>query len=285
MKVLVTGASGQLAKAFIERFTRTGTSFSAPPESVLDITCPDRVENAVEAYHPDIILNCAAYNNVDGAERNPAPAFTVNRDAVGILAGTARRHHVCLVHYSSDYVFDGTAQACYREDAPTAPLNQYGQSKLEGEQQALQAGVEALVLRTSWLYGDGTQNFFHKMLAQRAARNTLHVVWDQISVPTYTEDLVTFTLQALTQGIRGCLHLTNSGYASRYETARFFFKCMRYDGIILPVDSDSFPSPARRPFFSAMDNAKLAGALATAIPAWEDGVERFTRRLRNLERV
>ena len=279
MRVLVTGASGQLAGAFVNRFRGTGTDFLAPPEAQLDITNPAAVEAAVAAFRPDVILNCAAYNNVDAAEQDPAPAFAVNRDAVRILASAACRHGARLVHYSSDYVFDGTAGAPYREEDSTAPINVYGQSKLEGEQEALTAGAGNLLLRVSWVFGDGTQNFFFKLREWIRTRQTLRIVWDQISVPTYTEDIVTCTLKALDQGLEGRWHLTNSGYASRYETARHFLKCIRKDCFVIPVSSDAFPSPARRPFCSAMSNRSLTSALHAEIPAWEDAVDRYSHQL------
>jgi len=279
MRALITGSSGQLACAFASRFRLDGTCFLAPPEVQLDITDPASVESAVSVFRPDVILNCAAYNNVDAAEQSPSPAFAVNRDAVAILASAARRHGARLVHYGTDYVFDGAAAAPYHEEDATAPLNVYGQSKLEGEQAALDAGPGCLLLRVSWVFGDGVQNFFFKLREWSQARQTLRVVWDQLSVPTYTEDIVTLTLRALDRGLEGRWHLTNSGYASRYETARFFLKCLKKDCFVIPVSSDAFPSPARRPFCSVMSNRRLAAALHADIPPWEDAVERFANRL------
>jgi dTDP-4-dehydrorhamnose reductase len=280
MRALITGASGQLAGAFANRFREIGADFLAPPEAQLDITNPESVEAVVAGFRPDVILNGAAYNNVDAAEQAPAPAFAVNRDAVRILASAARRQGARLVHYSSDYVFDGTAGTPYREQDSTGPLNVYGQSKLEGEQEALAAGTGNLLLRVSWVFGDGTQNFFFKLREWVRTRQTLRIVWDQLSVPTYTEDIVTFTLKALDQGLEGRWHLTNSGYASRYETARFFLKCIKNDCFVIPVGSDAFPSPARRPFCSVMSNRSLSTALHAGIPAWEDAVERYAHRLK-----
>ena len=277
MKYLIAGASGQLAKAFISRFEQDGISFAAPPEQEFDITDPDAVERTVAATSPDVIINCAAYNAVDAAEQNPEPAFRINAEAVRTLAETAASHGAKFVHYGTDYVFDGKTERPCREDDPTNPLNAYGNSKRDGEKIAVDAG--ALVLRVSWVYGDGTQNFFHKMLQWSEGKDVLKVVWDQISIPTYTEDIVTYTLKALDAGLTGLYHLTNSGYATRYEVARRFFKCIERDTIIIPVGSDAFPSPVKRPFFSAMSNQKLSDALETNIPDWEDAVERFARKL------
>ncbi len=280
MKVLITGASGQLARAFIRRFQQNGTPFLAPPEAQLDITDAGIVRAAVDAFRPDVIINGAAYNNVDAAENVPDVAFRVNRDAVGILADAARQHGARLVHFGSDFVFDGTAQIPYDENDATAPLSVYGQSKLEGETAALAAGQGSLLFRVSWVFGDGTQNFFWKLREWSRGKSSIRVVWDQISVPTYTEDIVTVTLKALEQGLEGLWHLTNSGYGSRIETARVFLREIGSDCTVIPVGSDAFPSPARRPFFSVMSNRRLTGCLDLRIPEWEDAVVRFAHDLK-----
>jgi len=276
MKYLIAGASGQLAKAFIERFERAGTDYASPPESDFDITKRDVVERIIQASSPDVLINCAAYNAVDGAESDRDGAFSVNATAVGHLADTAAKYGVRFVHYGSDYVFDGKTEHPYSETDRTAPLNVYGESKLAGEKATLESNAEALVLRVSWVYGNGSQNFFHKMLEWSETRDVLKIVWDQISVPTYTEDIVTHTLEALEKGLSGLYHLTNSGYASRYEVARHFFRCIGSNTTVLPIGTDAFPSPAKRPFFSAMSNRELSTALDSKIPTWEDAVKRFT---------
>ncbi len=280
MRALITGASGQLARAFIRRFEQDGTPFLAPPEAQLDITAAAAVASAVDAFRPDVIINGAAFNNVDAAERDPDVAFRVNRDAVGILADAARQHGARLVHFGSDFVFDGTAETPYDETDATAPLNVYGQSKLEGETAALAGNPANLLFRVSWVFGDGTQNFFWKLREWSRGKSSMRVVWDQVSVPTYTEDIVTVTLTALEQGLAGRWHLTNSGYGSRIETARVFLRAIGADCTVIPVGSDAFPSPARRPFFSVMSNRRLAERLRIRIPDWEDAVARFARELK-----
>ncbi len=280
MKVLITGASGQLARAFIRRFQQDGTTFLAPPETQLDITDAGIVGAAVAAFRPDVIINGAAYNNVEAAEKTPEIAFRVNRDAVGILADAARQHGARLVHFGSDFVFDGNAEVPYVESDATAPLGVYGQSKLEGEAAALTAGEGSLLFRVSWVFGDGTQNFFWKLREWSRGKPSMRVVWDQVSVPTYTEDIVTVTLQALGQGLEGLWHLTNSGYASRVETARVFLREIGSDCTVIPVGSDAFPSPVRRPFFSVMSNRRLTERLQIRIPDWEDAVARFAHELK-----
>ncbi len=279
MKYLITGSSGQLARAFIARFDQQGLDYVAPSEDVFDITDKSKVDAVLDAAKADVVINCAAYNAVDAAEHNSALAFRVNSEAVGFLAAAALRHGAKVIHYGSDYAFDGATQTPYVEDDKPAPLNVYGESKLAGERVLLESHPGSLVFRVSWVYGNGCQNFFHKMMQWSETTDVLKIVWDQLSVPTYTEDIVTFTLAALEQGLSGLYHLPNSGYASRYEVARYFFKCLGKEIVVIPVSTDVFPSPARRPFFSAMSNAKLSKALGQAIPLWEDGVQRFVARI------
>ncbi len=280
MKYLITGSSGQLAKEFIGRFEQTEVDYIAPTEDQLDITNSDVVEQVFSEYAPDAVINCAAYNAVDAAEADSTVAIRVNADAVANLAAAVLKHGAVIVHYGSDYIFDGKTESPYTEDDLTAPLNAYGRSKLAGEKALIDSGADHLMLRLSWVYGNGNQNFFHKLMQWSENSNILKVVWDQISVPTYTEDIVTYTLAALDQELRGIYHLTNSGYASRYETARHFFRCLGKNVTVIPVGSNTFPSPVARPFFSVMSNAKLTEALGKPIPTWEDALERFVDNLR-----
>ncbi len=277
MKYLITGSSGQLAREFAMQFDRDGIDYVAPPESHLNITDSKQVTEAIEAVRPQVVLNCAAYNDVEKAEVEPAVAYAVNGTAVRHLAAACERYGATLVHYSTDYVFDGTKQGFYTESDPVAPLNEYGRSKLQGEQFALEH--DSLVLRVSWVFGPGQKNFLYKLRRWAKTQQVLHVVWDQISVPTYTEDIVTCTLQAVNAGLRGLYHLTNSDYGSRYEVARYFLKAIGCDRLILPVASSHFPSPVRRPYFSAMSNHALAEALHVEFPHWHEAVGRYCQRL------
>jgi len=297
MHYLITGSSGQLARAFQARFEALGADYAAPPEADLDITDAEAVRSGLDALKPDIVLNCAAYNDVERAETAPAPAFAVNELGVKNLAEACADSAIRLVHYGTDYIFDGAKEGLYTEDDTPNPLNQYGASKLAGEKVVLagsqcqrragrntqpaidipQPSPHALLLRTSWVFGNGTQNFFHKLVQWSRTRDVMKVVWDQISVPTYTEDIVTYTLKALDVGLYGTFHLTNTGYASRYETARHFFKLAGIDMIVLPVASSYFGDSVNRPFFSAMSNRTLADALGTDIPAWQDAVTRYVK--------
>lgn len=280
MRYLITGSSGQLARCFAARFEAEGINFSAPPESSLDVTNQNAINAAVEESNPDVILNCAAFNAVDAAENYPAPAMAINSTAVGNLAEICKKYGCFLVHYGTDYVFDGKNNKPYVESDVVNPINEYGKSKLAGEQALANTGMDFLLLRVSWVYGHGTQNFLYKMQKWAQGKSSLKVVSDQTSVPTYTEDIVTYTLKSIEADLKGLYHLTNSGYAARNEVASFFFKTLKRDIEILPADSAAFPSPASRPVFSAMDNTKLSQALGLEIPSWEDAIERFCKHSR-----
>ena len=277
MNYLITGKNGQLAQEFLRRLGAAGAAVDAPDESQLDITDAAAVDRVVAAARPGIILNCAAYNLVDRAEKERDTAFRVNELGPRTLAESAKKHGAFLVHFGSDYVFDGTKEdGLYVEGDPTGPLNEYGRSKLAGE--GAVAGILAersLVLRLSWVFGTGRQNFIHKFLERVRSGDTLKVTCDEFSVPTWTGTVVDATLRALDRGATGLFHLTNSGYCSRYEWAKAILRSRGEDRFIRPVTLDAFPLPARRPKFSAMSNRKISAALGTDILPWEDAVSQF----------
>jgi dTDP-4-dehydrorhamnose reductase len=203
----------------------------------------------------------------------------VNAMGVRNLARASKKMDSLLVHFSSDYVFDGTKEDFYTEEDITNPLNKYGESKLSGELFLKEETDNFLLFRVSWVFGAGQQNFLYKLLEWAKQKKLLKVVCDQISVPTCTRDIAHLTMFAINKGLRGVYHLTNSGYASRYEVARFFLEKTGMDNLVLPVRSDAFPSPAKRPYFSAMSNIKLSRALDVQIPDWRIGIESHVKYL------
>ena len=275
-KYLITGRNGQLAASFIRRFEERSLEFIAPSEQNFDITDFDKVSEVITAAKPDVIINCAAYNLVDKAEEMPGAAFAVNATGPKHLALAAARQKSLLVHFGSDYVFDGSKEnGLYTEDDAPNPLNAYGKSKLAGEQHVLDEAGNSLVLRLSWVFGPGKQNFIYKLQQWSQTQEYLKIACDEFSVPTYTETVVDVTLKALEQGLTGRHHLTNSGYCSRYEWAKVILSSAGVNKFIRPVSMDAFALPAKRPKFSAMSSASLAGLLETAIPTWEDAVKIF----------
>lgn len=281
MKYLIAGRNGQLAQAFIKSFILGSIDFSAPDESELDIRESRVVEAVIAAYKPDVVLNCAAYNLVDRAEQDHENAVAVNAIGAKHLAEAAARNKAILVHFGTDYVFDGTKEnGLYTEDDRVNPLNEYGKSKLLGEDLVRMTFDDALILRLSWVYGEGKQNFIGKFSEWARNNEYLKIACDEFSVPTCTDTVVNMTLKSLDAGLRGLFHLTNSGFCSRYEWATFMAKCSGLTKFIRPVSMDVFSLPAKRPKFSAMSNQRLARALRVNIPAWEEAVESFERMRR-----
>jgi dTDP-4-dehydrorhamnose reductase len=276
MRVLITGSKGQLGAAFVRRFKENGWDYAEADVDVLDITDGDAVMNAVMPYRPGLILNCAAYNLVDKAEADPAKAYAVNAEGVRNLALTARKLESTLVHFGTDYVFDGAKGAPYTEADKPNPLNNYGLSKLKGEKYALEV-PGALVLRLSWVFGRGEQNFIHKLKGWAANPGPLRISTDEISVPTYTEDVVNAVMAALGRGLFGVWHLTNGGQCSRYDWAKHALKELGINKEVLPARMADFTLPARRPGYSAMSNEAISKELSLKIPSWQDSVSAFIK--------
>jgi dTDP-4-dehydrorhamnose reductase len=281
MKFLITGAKGQLAREFQKTLNIFKHSFIALDKDRLDITNLETVEREITEYSPDIVLNCASYNYVDKAESDFEEAYKVNAIGVKNLAQVCKNKNILLIHYSTDYVFDGEKGDFYTEDDLANPINKYGISKLAGERFLSETTDEYIIFRLSWVFGEGNKNFLHKLYEWSKNNKILKIVCDQITVPTYTEDIASVTLFAINKGLRGLYHLTNSGYATRYEVARYFIEKLYLENLILPVKSDYFKTPAKRPYFSAMSNNKLSNLLNITIPDWRLGVDRYIEKVYN----
>ena len=279
MKFLITGANGQLATEFQRNIERNNSCNVIPlSREKLDITDFNAVAEAILHYKPDIVLNCAAYNQVDKAEQDFERASKVNATGVKNLAALCCKNRALLIHFSTDYVFDGLKEGFYTEDDMPNPINNYGRSKLLGEKLLAEETDDFLLFRVSWVFGAGKQNFFYKLSDWARKKNVLKIVCSEISVPTYTEDIVRFTLDAVKNNLRGVYHLTNSGYASRYEVARYYIDKLKLPNLALPVNSGFFGETAKRPYFSAMSTLKLSNALSVEIPDWKNAVDRFVMR-------
>lgn len=274
MKYIITGSSGQLAKAFIKKFTKTNIDFIAPSEQDLDITNKEKISNIFSQYSPDVVINCAAYNNVEYAQQDNTKAFLINKTAVKNLVEEVKKHNAKFVHFGSDYVFDGIKNDFYIETDTTNPLNEYGKSKLEGEKEALNY-KNSLVCRLSWVIGEGQQNFLFKLSGWLKNNKTIKVSSDEISVPCFSFDIADTVLKALDKGLLGLYHLTNSGKASRYELAKEFVKLNNFDNKILPVPMVSFNSKVQRPLFTAMSNKKISKELNISIPEWKESLKKL----------
>jgi dTDP-4-dehydrorhamnose reductase len=278
MKVVITGAGGQLGKAFQREFDRRNIACVGVDIATCNITNQREVEDLLDAHKPTVLINCAAYNLVDDAETKRDAVYAVNAQAVKVLALACQSRGIKLVHYSTDYVFNGQKGDLYVEDDVPHPLNVYGLSKFEGETLAQMFTTDHLILRTSWLYGEGQQNFLYKALQWAKQAKVLRVSADEVSVPTSAELLVEMTLMALDKKLSGLYHVTSSGYASRYELAKYFLKAMGMDVMVIPVPLAYFKPKVARPLFSAMSNKKISSKLGIVIPEWQDGIASYVQK-------
>lgn len=256
-----------------------------------DMTNRDLVLAYIEDLKPDIIVNCAAFTNVDGCETERSLAEQVNGVAVGYLAEAAKQVGAVLVHISTDYVFDGTKNSPYVEADPTNPQSAYGRSKLSGERAILSSGLENFfIVRTSWLYGPGGNNFVETIIRLSKERTDLGIVADQVGSPTYTEDLAkaVFALLDVSSSHRaqvsspyGIYHFSNEGQCSWYEFAVEIAKVARLNGESLkvekikPINTEDYPLPAKRPAYSVFSKKKYCMATGRNLPAWQDSLARY----------
>ena len=277
---LITGGNGQLGREFQRVLSRQRRKFLVFPKDKLDITDFATTEQIIREIRPDVLINCAAYTLVDKAEENPASSDLVNSSAVANLASLCKKFNIFLVHFSTDYVFDGKKNNFYSETDLPNPLNKYGRSKLQGEESIIKTLRHFLIFRVSWVIGQGEKNFLYKLSRWSKEKHILEVSYDEISTPTYTQDIAEATLLSLKRRLKGLYHLANSGYCSRYELAKYFVKKMALDNILIPVPAGKFNTTAKRPFFSAMSNAKLSKELGISISCWETAVDRFIKRFK-----
>ena len=272
MKYLILGKNGQLGTEFIRVLDKLDKNFLALSHKECDISNLNITLKIFENYKPDIVINCAAYNFVDKAETQYWDAYKTNAFGVRNLASASKKYNSYFITYSTDYIFDGKKEnGLYtKEDTPN-PLNEYGKSKLTGEKWITEENPEKyLIFRTSWVYGEGKQNFIYKLMQWAESNEYLKVAYDEISVPTSTRILVNITLQAVEQGLVGLYHLTNSGYASRYEWAKKIFEIKGVNKFIYPVSKEIFNLPAKRLNFSAMSNEKIEKDLNMHIKNWDE---------------
>jgi dTDP-4-dehydrorhamnose reductase len=217
------------------------------------------------------VINCAAWTDVDGAEQNEAAATRINGDAVACLAQRCKEVGAVLVHYSTDYVFDGEASSPYAVNHPLAPLNAYGRSKAAGERALTQAGGKHLLLRTSWLYAPWAKNFVRTILRAGSEKSSLRVVSDQVGRPTSAESLAAISLSLLEREARGTLHVTDGGECSWYEFAGAILELGKSQCRVEPCSSAEYPRPAKRPSYSVLDLGPTE-ALIGPLPPWRDNL-------------
>ncbi len=275
MKYLLIGSLGQLGTEFKKFFQKKQISFYETDLPSLDVGNLDDVNKIINTIKPEFVINCSAYNYVDRAEVDRWAALKVNTIGARNLAYVCNKYNALLVHFSSDYVFDGEKPTLYVEEDKTNPINFYGLTKYFGEQAIAEELDQYLILRTSWVYGFGTQNFIVKFLNWSEETDTVRVSIDEVSIPTSTRNVVDITMKAIEEGLVGLFHVTNSGFASRYEWALELKKQLGLRVNVVPAKVDEFQLPARRPKFSAMSNQKISDFLGIAIPSWREELTNF----------
>ncbi|MEN8161044.1 MAG: dTDP-4-dehydrorhamnose reductase [Myxococcota bacterium] len=270
MKILLTGAGGQLGRAVCDAFT--SHEVVGRDHAALDVADAVAVEAALDATRPDLLLNASAYTAVDRAEDEPEAAFRVNAEGPGVLAVATARRGLPLLHVSTDYVFDGEKGAAYVESDPTRPLGVYGVSKLAGEEAVRAANPRHFVVRTAWLYGPVGRNFARTLAAAAEREPRLRVVDDQWGSPTYAPHLARALAALVGTQAHGLHHLANAGVASRFEFAKALLDALGSATPIEPIPTSAWPTPARRPRNTALASERETGI---GLPDWRVGVQDF----------
>lgn len=297
-KILLMGKTGQVGRELAGLLGRVG-HVTALDRQQLDLTKPDEIRRAVRSMRPDVIVNAGAYTAVDRAESEEAVARGVNAVAPGVLAEEAKRLGALLVHYSTDYVFDGTKGKPYEEDDPTNPLSAYGRTKLEGEKAIQQVGPAYLIFRTAWVYAKEGRNFLLTILRMATEKEELTIVRDQIGAPTSSREIAAATVKVLEQirrpaagarqwpEIKGVYHMTAGGETNWYEFAKSIVELAASQSQpeawlvaatrsrplktrrIAPITTEEYPTPARRPLFSVLSNNRLNQEFGVKLQDWK----------------
>jgi dTDP-4-dehydrorhamnose reductase len=274
LKILLTGRDGQVGWE-LERALQPLGAVTATDRATLDLADGAAIVRVIRELKPELIVNAAAYTAVDKAESEPDLAMQINGVAPGVMAEEARRLGALLVHYSTDYVFDGRKGAPYTEEDPPNPLGVYGRTKLEGDVRVRSSGCRHLVLRTSWVYGPRGRNFYLTIARKAAAGEHLRVVNDQHGVPTTSLFLAEHTVELYRKEASGLLNLVPSGETTWFEFAREIVRLAGSSSEIEPIASDQFPAAASRPKYSVLDKARVETILGRVLPDWKSLLTRL----------
>jgi len=285
-QVLVTGAKGQLGREIRKLRMQFSQVYSFTDIQELDLTDAAAIEKHLNAHPAAYIINCAAYTNVDGAESDPEGAMLLNRDIITNFAKVLEKFpETRLIHISTDYIFPGTLLRPLMEDDKADPLSVYGSTKLEGEK-ILHGHPQALIFRTSWLYSIFGRNFVKSMINRMDLREELNVVYDQVGSPTYAEDLAIAIMQIISdvesgksQFVPGIFNYSNEGVCSWYDLAMEVCRLIGCGGRILPVETSSYPLPAKRPPYSVLNKSKIKEVYGVDVPYWRDSLQRCIKDL------
>lgn len=286
MNILVTGANGQLGNCMRNAAKASKDNYIFTDVAELDITDPKAVDKMVQGCNIEVIVNCAAYTNVDKAESDQAFAEKLNAEAVGNLAKAIKSNGGTLIHISTDYVFGGSQGNTPRtETEPVNPTGVYGVTKLHGEEAIEASACKALILRTAWLYSEYGKNFVKTMLTLTSTKPELKVVFDQVGTPTYAQDLANALFEVIEnrkyEGNVGIYHYSNEGVCSWYDFTKAIAKIAGNDECdVQPCHSDEFPSPVVRPSYSVLDKKKFKTTFGLKVPYWVDSLEVCIKNLK-----
>ena len=286
MNILITGANGQLGHEMqrVAKESNDNYIFTDVAEGYenLDITDLEAIRKMVKANNIEIIVNCAAYTNVDRAESDFDTANLINNTAAGNLATAMKEVEGTLIHVSTDYVFQGDRNIPCREDWPTNPLGVYGKTKLAGEKAIEATGCQHIILRTAWLYSQWGKNFVKTMQSLTASKDSLKVVFDQVGTPTFAGDLadaIAHIINTRQLDKTGIYHVSNEGICSWFDFAKIICELSGNTCDIQPCYSEEFPSPVKRPHFSVLDKSKLKSTFGIRVPYWTDSLKKCTKQL------
>lgn len=282
--IVVFGASGQLGNCLKTFAEKNGiSSIFFPPEAEANILDDQALEETFKKYKPSFSINCAAYTAVDKAEEDQEMAFRINKTGAENLARHCAKNGSVLVHISTDFVFKGDKPALLSEDDPAEPINVYGQSKLDGEEEVIRLLIQHFIIRTSWLYSEYGNNFVKTMLKLGAERDELKIIADQAGTPTYAMDLAACIMHIIASGSTayGVYHYSNEGVASWFDFAKAIFDISGTNVKTLPIKTSEYPTKAVRPAYSVMDKSKIKHTFRIEIPYWRDSLAICIDRLKN----
>jgi len=277
IKITILGGKGMLGSDLVSACRQQGLNTIVFDLPEFDITNSNHLQQAVS--NAQIIVNCAAYTDVNGAENESELAYKVNAEAVGRLGALAQKTNRWLLHISTDFVFDGKLNKPYVETDSPNPINEYGRSKLAGEQLLVESGCRHCIMRIQWTYGLHGNNFVAKLIQHAKTNKTLKVVDDQIGSPTATTEVAKVICKLLQRKPQGLFHFASSGYVSRYEMAKFIFDKLSMDISLSPCKSGDYLTVAKRPLNSRFDCGKIKALLNEPIKPWQVPLEHFLRQL------
>lgn len=278
-KILITGCNGQLGNEIRDIADKTPFSFTYTDVAELDITDINAIDSLFAATPFDYVVNCAAYTNVNKAESEEDIAYKINAVAPENLAKICAKYNSTFIHVSTDYVFDGNACQPYSESDSVCPQSAYGRTKLAGENLALKACQNTIILRTSWLYSEYGNNFVKTMMRLGTEKDELSVVFDQVGTPTYAGDLAQTILSIIKkiengdkETVPGIYHFSNEGVCSWYDFTKEIHSLANITCNVKPIESKDFPSPAKRPFYSVLNKQKIKETYSIDVPYWKDSL-------------